>query len=384
MKKKYSILMMGKVYNNHMERYVRSMKNVNPEIDIDCFEQQDENLAMPSNYHSLFRECKLVYFTHYFSAIPGVHTLELIYNWRKEFHKFSQNHHYDIVNIHFPGYMMRYILEDLKKIADNVVLTPWGSDVYRIGKKKQKLLSKVYKAADYIIARGRFAEDCMQLFSIPPSKVIEGGMGSETIDYIVSHKHQITTEDAKRHLGLTGSYVVTCGYNASIGQQHIEMINAIYKIKDKLPSKLVLLFPLTYPHNPEYINKLKEMVVSKGIKGVFLDDYLDLDSLYIVRQATDMFIHIQITDANNASLKEYLLLGKTCVNGAWMHYPDIEVYGSCPYYLVDDTGKLGDVILDAYNNGPKVINERAIMNIEQLGSISAAKEINRFFETLVK
>lgn len=379
MKENYSILLMGKLYNAHMDRFVRNLKLINPKANFDCFGQKVEGQEMSNDYKSCFRECHIVEFSENFYHVPGLRTLEIIHNWRKHFKSFAKGRHYDIVNIHFPTYTLRYIIDDLKLIADNIVLFPWGSDVYRISSRARQELSKVYSAADYILATDRFANDCKLFFSIPDEKIIEGRIGSESIDYILENYDKQSTIESKKLLGIENNYVISCGYNASPEQHHLEMIKAIASIKDSLPTQLVLLFPVTYPKNPVYVDKLKASASQYGLKSVFFDNYLEIKDLFTIRQASDMFIHIQTTDANNASLKEYVLLNKNCINGAWLRYPDIEEEGYTPYYLVHNIEDLSDVVLDAYKNGAIPLRERSKQSIENLGSKICAKNINDFF-----
>ncbi len=381
MKEDYSILMMGKLYNPHMERFVRNLKFVNSHVTIDCFGQLIEGKEMPSDYRNCFRQCELVSFSHCFDSIPVLRSIEIINNWRKHFHAFSKGKHYDIVNIHFPVYVLRYIIKDVRRIADNIVLTPWGSDVYRINKLNIKNLKIVYGKADYVAVSGRFADDCSKIFHIPQEKIVGLKIGSESIDTIISLREAISSVEAKKQLGISNSYVISCGYNSSPAQRHKCIIESIGRIKGQLPDSLVLLFPVTYPKNPVYIEELKQQVKSLKIKAIFFEDFLDNEALFLLRQATDMFIHVQTTDASNASIKEYILLKKNCINGSWLRYPEIE---GCklPYYLVDNLDDLGDVVLDAYKKGPVKIEESVMKYIEHLGSKSTAEETNNFFMSI--
>lgn len=382
--KDYSILLMGAFYNNHMIRFVKHLKKENPNARIDFFAPIEPGRTVNDDYMSCFRECRQVTFSSSFHSIPLLRALEVSYNWHRKFHQFSNKRKYDIVNIHYPLYHHNYILNDLQLITDNLVLTPWGSDVYRIDEHKRRLLKNVFDTARFVTGAGdRFTRDFMNKFDIPKKKFIHADIGSEMIDYITENKEAQSTEDAKRELGIEGRYVITCGYNSSKAQRHIDIINAISKVRDQLPHDLVLLFPVTYPkENAQYVSELKKLTKEKGINSVFFEDYLDVNNLFVVRQATDMFIHVQTTDANNTSIKEYLLLNKNCINGAWMVYDDIETDSYKPYYTVSNIDELDKVIIEAYIQGTPVIKESVTQYIQSLGCKPVAREWNSFFESI--
>lgn len=377
---KYSVLLLGGFYDNHMIRFVRNLKRVNPNAVIDAFTLVQVGKDVPDDYLSCYREYKIVNFPSVLHKIPFLRSLEIIYYYKKQFRTFINGRHYDIVNIHFPSYLMRYILKDLRSAADNIVVTPWGSDVYRISERKRKIVQNVFDVADYVTGHGdRFTHDFMRIFNIPQHKFVYADIGSETIDYIVDNGLKCSTSDAKKKLGIGDSYVITCGYNASRAQQHKKIIEAVERIKQELPSNLVLIFPLTYPDDKSYVNELRTEVAQMGIKALFFTEYLDLSNLLIVRQATDMFVHVQTTDANSASLKEYLLLGKNCINGSWLLYDDIEEKNYKPYYTVNSLDSLHNIILKAFRQGPVVVKEDTLSYIKRLGCAAVAQNWNDFF-----
>lgn len=385
MKVNYSLLLLGEFYDNHLIRFVRYLKKENPQVQIDFFTPSIAGRIIPTDYLDCFRTCEVVDFSKYFRFVPGLNEMEEVHNWHKYFRVFSKSLHYDVVNIHYPRSVYSSVLPEISRIADNLVLTPWGSDVLRISKKQRKKLQQVYDAADYITGRGgRFCDDFMRIFNVPQQKFAYKGIGSEAIDYIVDNKSKVDVRTAKQYFGIEDSYVITCGYNASRAQQHIQILDSIGKIKNKLPQNLVLLFPVTYPKNPDYIALLKSTVKELGIYSIFCEDYLELESLFYLRQATDMFIHVQTTDANSASLKEYVLLGKNCINGGWLKYPDVESNDYKPYHTVKNLNELAMAILNAYQKGTPEIKDSVTDYIKSLGCKPTAKEWNDFFMSISK
>lgn len=379
----YNILLLGNVFDNHMVRFVKNLKRENTDVKIDAFTPRQAGRTVPVDYLSCFNEFNVVDFSCFFIRVPLLRTIEIVINWKRTFKTFSKGRHYDVVNIHFPRYILFFILRDLVQIAHNIVISPWGSDVYRISGLKKILLKHVFDAADYVTCHGsRFTRDVKKNFCVPDRKIRDLFMGSETIDYILEHLYQCSVDNAKKKLGVENSFVITCGYNASEGQQHLRIIEAISQIKDDLPTNLVLLFPLTYPKNVSYVQKIKDAVEKIHINALYFTEYLDLEKLFVLRQATDMFIHVQITDANSASLKEYILLRKICINGSWLVYDDLEDYNCKSYYSVSSLEELPSVLLKALHNGTPIISDTVIQNIASLGWTKSIKEWDCFFKKI--
>ena len=107
-----------------------------------------------------------------------------------------------------------------------------------------------------------------------------------------------------------------------------------------------------------------------------------MPTLYLLRQSTDLFIHIQTTDANCATVREYLLCRKKVINGSWLCYDDLERYG-LPYFNVDSEENLPMCILCAYKSEPIFIDERVINGIKEKGCIHQMSLFNKIFVSLL-
>lgn len=372
----YKILVLGDIYDNHIVRYLYNLKQENPKADIDVFAYRqgggiDPRLTDVVNqiYWHIPTKNIIKYYNSY----------ALAKRYKSELRSISKENHYDIVNIHYTPILFGLIMSIFHHLGDTILVTPWGSDFYMVGKIGRLLLKPVFKKADYICSAGnRFAKDLIKYYHIPDSKLICLDIGSETIDYISDNKGSFSVEQARKELGLDGDYFITCGYNAHKEQQHLSLIEAISEIRKNLPEKLTLLFPVTYPQNKEYIDIIKQEAAAKSLRAVFFETYLDVKTLFLLRLSTDMFVHVQTTDANSASVQEYLLLQKNVVNGSWLRYEELEKYG-IPYYLADNLESLSQIILDAYKKGPINVAEATVQYIESYGWKQWIKKWNIFF-----
>ena len=369
--RRYSILIIAfECQYSHVERFIKNLKLVNPLVEITLFaDDQEISDDIRNNIDGI------IYKEHYtkhriknkvFSRLLNKLTLF------SQFRKLASSKKYDIVNVHFAQYFMCFVMRSLHKMSDNVILTPWGSDILRVKSKyKRALLKQTYRQADMVTVgpRGAVGKILCKEFGVDEKRLVSLAWGSETIDFINDHLDLVSPQEAKRKLDLEGEYVITCGYNAFREQRHLETINALGKIKEQLPSNTVLLFPVTYgikAKKAEYIQMLRDRCAEVGFPARFYEQYLTVEDVFYLRRASDMFIHVQTTDAGNSTIMEYCICGSRIVHGSWLHYKWLD-YPPKFYFPVDDLDDLPDVILTAYQAEKPVIPQEVLTKIKSRG-----------------
>lgn len=392
--KKYRIFIVG-IFGipSHVIRFIRNLKLSNPLVEITLFSDRpydafsQEISGYIEEYIQWIKRPKLLSGLLRFKSLIGVInrlTLSL------QLKRISKKKQYDIVNIHYPQYFMCYVMRQLRKMSSSIVVSPWGSDVLRLeGKRKRRKLARVFRKADFITVgnKGSIGTRLINEMGVDENKFRPLGWGSETIDYINEHLSEVSVEEAKRKLGLENHYVITCGYNAFEEQRHEVMIQAIHSIKEQLPENLTLLFPVTYGYSygtrkNKYVARLKQLCEDLEVKAVFYEDYLSVADLFYLRQGTDMFIHIQTTDAGNSSLQEYVLCGKKVVHGSWIHYPKLEKYEPLFYFPVEDLEHLDEAILNAYHSENIKVPNEVVEHIQNRGWKAKMKLWDDFFASI--
>ena len=369
--RKYSVLIIAfDCHYSHVERFIRNLKYVNPLVDITLF--GDEHTITEDLRNGQVEIIDKKNNTNRHSTkIRGLSKLLNKVTLIDQVRDLASTRKFDIVNIHFPQYYMCFVMRYLHKLSDNVILTPWGSDVLRVDSKmKRRFLKYVYRCSDMVTvgSRGAVGKVIHKDFGVDEKRMVSLAWGSETIDFINDHLDSISQQDAKRKLGLENKYVVSCGYNAFFEQRHLEIIAALAKVKDRLPSNLVLLFPVTYgtKKRKEYIEMLKRRCVKNGLTAFFYEDYLSVEGIFYLRRASDMFIHVQTTDGGNSTIMEYCICGSKIIHGSWMHYKWLD-YTPRFYFPVDDLNDLPDVILTACQSETMTIPEEVLTIIRNRG-----------------
>ena len=378
MKNQVKLLVVGNVYDPHIIRFIRHLKELDNTVLIDTLSWRiNKTKSNPVEHY--VRYSYEVGNVNYAISIPGIRGFSKIMKIRKTLKSIPEV--YDVINIHYPEYFYSFTVDLLKKKCNKLIIAPWGSDVYRVSPMVRLFLRPLYKSADYVKgSEGRFMEDCVKYFKIDRNKLVNISIGSETIDYINDHIDKVSAQEAKEIIGASGKYVITIGYNAAPEQNHIAVIDSILKIRDDLPRNLILILPLTYNGNEEYKKIVKSKLDHSGVDYICFDSFLPVEDVFYLRLATDLFIHVQTTDANSASLQEYLLCKKTIINGVWLQYPHYMRNGEFPYYETESLETLSDIIKVAVGK-PKYIDEKILDEIREHGWNNQIRKWDALFKS---
>ena len=293
---------------------------------------------------------------------------------------------YDIVNIHFASPVLLRIMPWLAKASKNIVITPWGSDVLRLNDENAiNRMQLIYGYASCVTCNphSQLGIAVIEKFKYDSKKMLALRFGSDYVDFIEETSPNKTVNESKARFGLTGKYVITCGYSTSPSHRHDAIIDAVDSIRGELPNNLVLLFPFTYGWGTQqYVQSIKDKCLFLGLDAVFVEEHLNLEDLYTLRMATDMFVHVQTSDAGSACVMQYILCHKKIVHGAWIKYYDLEQYKPLFYYPVENIDDLGGVIVDAYRSKGINIPNGVINAIMNRGWNKEIKKWDDFFSSI--
>lgn len=388
------VLLIGNIFDDKwIGSFVRSIKKCDPTLQIDILNTNTtEDFQLPTFVElcSNIILCKRN-FLHLGYKIPRIRGLLMQLDIYIEIHRLTKrmslrDDKYDLINIHYLQAIFYYCADKLLRISNNILLSPWGSDILRVKKRQLKKLSALASKVRYISCgrseQGRFRQDIIRLLNVPEEKLINIGFGTEMIDSL-NHHTGLTREEAKNHLNLKDRYVIVCGYNAHRAQNHIKIIESIASKKEALPDNLVLLLPMTYGIDLKYIECVEKRAKESGLSYKILSNYLSNEELIYVRKCADMFIHAQDTDANSGSLAEYLLCKAKVINASWLIYPHREKYGR-PYYVFDSFDNLGEVIVQAYKSDVCLVSDLLIQDILKDGWSQVGNQWATFYNACAK
>ena len=387
--KTYSLLILAwNAYVGHVQEFIINLKKINPNVKISLLTSEPDLDSIPDGIRQNTSEIL------FFQRPSRKYKSKFVEGFMKRFFFMKtficlSNKHFDIVNIHFASPSLSHALHWIKKMSNRIVISPWGSDVLRVERQKKiKQLTKVYAAAHFVTIgkKNVVGERLINVFNVNPDKIIGLGWGGEFFDYIQENISDITTEEAKARFGLTGRYVITCGYNTQREQRHEAIIDAVYAVRDQLPENLTLLFPFTYGRtawSDGYTEAIKEKAKCLGFNVVSVEDNLNMPDLFKLRMATDIFVHVQTTDSGSRCVMEYVACNKKVVHGSWIKYAYLEDYKPSCYFPVDRLEDLGECIVKAYNTDVAPLPHEVKDIIMERGWKHKMTKWNNFFESLL-
>ena len=382
--REYSVLVIGNISSIYIDQFVKHLKERNPLARISFWGYSREECETDGSVLNCFEDYCLFDLKSIMKS-SAFWKLKAISELRKSFRNFTSGKHFDFVNIHYikPEYF--FLINYIHKCSHSLAITPWGSDVYRVKGLNRLLVKNIIDKAEFITGSDdRFTRDLIRAFNVPISKIVHCDLGVAPIDYIISNRNLIDENEAKRQLTIENKYVITCGYNASSAHRHLEIVEAVNKVRNQLPQNLLLLFPLTYHKTPEYVDSIKQKVNECGLEAIYFEEFLDIPTLFLIRLSTDLFIHIQPTDGSSGTLAEYILCEKKILNGAWLKYPEIEKYGHIPYFLVENMEELGQAIVNAIRSEPIKIDKSVLQYLEKRQWKVMIKDWDNFFSRVYR
>lgn len=336
------VLIIGNRFDKHLVRFVSGLRKEGVSFYIDIIDasmrsDKSESDCLYDKVYIVKRTCNSLWY-----KIPIISHICKYRDSRILFDSISSS--YAIINIQYITLLSCVLSFHFNSLSAKIITTPWGSDIYRVSMFRRKLVRKVLEHSDYVtaISNTKFGNDIKKIFNVPEKKCIPLCFGSNVLDRISDSK--IAKEDAKFFFVKNNEkYLIVCGYNASPAQNHLRIIDSLNRIKEYLPTNVFFVFPMTYAKKDAYIKEVKEKLDKLGVNYKILDSYLSDDEIVLLRKATDLFIHMQTTDAYSSTLHEYLLCGTKIINAEWLRYPELE-QDSIPYVL-SNFNRLSDDIL---------------------------------------
>lgn len=160
---------------------------------------------------------------------------------------------------------------------------------------------------------------------------------------------------------------ILIGHNGNPLNNHKKIIKAIEGIKNK--NECHLIVNLNYGINSneiaDYKQSLTELLDEIKISYTFLEHYFNKEELPISRLATDVFVHMPISDALSGTMMEMLYASTVVITGSWLPYKTLRNASLVYHELVDFTslGAIFDaVITDFESEKNKTVLNRENMN----------------------
>lgn len=293
---------------------------------------------------------------------------------------------YDIIHIH---YIEHRLIENADFLSGNItgklIVTIWGSDFYRSNKSNRRKMLPILQRADNISFENpemleEFAQYYREKYNIEFRKLTVVRFGLAPLEDM--ELLNLNKDKCKFKLNIPVESITVCiGYNAHLGQQHLEILESLGKINNELHENVYLLLPLTYGGNAEYIEKIIEKANNLKFKFRIFTEFLSNYDIAVLRMASDYFLNLQITDALSGSMLEHLYANNIVITGSWLPYNILSELG-IDIVKINHVNQIGKVISELilsgahYNN--KSENRKILYDFSYWGN--CIKEWNKLYE----
>lgn len=265
---------------------------------------------------------------------------------------------YDLIHIHYIG-SDSWIVPRYLNSSQRLVISIYGSDLLKAGKKMNSVFRSLFQRANVITVATETVENKLsdRFFGKYDRKVIRARYGSLSAEQIGKCIRSYSRDECKQVFGIPkNKKAVLCGYNASPGQRHQEILSVLSKMHQTVKKDLYLVLQCSYGGSAEYVEKIHSMLVESGIDGKIVVDYLQGEQLAMFRKSIDIFLNLQPTDVLSASMIEELEAGAVVIKGDWLSYPDLDKKGVW-LYSIPEMNSLADQICSVLNDFEAACNK---------------------------
>jgi len=260
-----------------------------------------------------------------------------------------KQHHFDCINIHYSRWIYLLLLPTLRRMC--YIITFYGSDFYRSTPFIKRVQTPLYQSAKALTFTNPLTKKAfIDHYHDFDTKSHVCRFGLKTLDYIDKNRSRNKIE-IKKHLGYaTDKMTVTCGYNATPGQQHFKMIAALEALASETLEQIQFIFPLTYG-SISHKERVKQRLQKSGLNYLLLEEFLYTDDNAAIKLASDIMINVLETDSFSGSMQEFLYADNLVITGSWLPYElfDKEGISYLKIDQIDDLAKTLTEALQQYN-----------------------------------
>lgn len=292
----------------------------------------------------------------WYSRIVGLKTKNpLVYWFNKRIHLSFDKilfkkilSEYDVVDFHYFSSLYYPLLPLAKSMGKRIIITLWGSDLFRATNKEKEDQRRGYGFVDKVhVATPYMYEMVCSEFPEIKDKVVVFPFGNQSLDDFNNHYDDSVDESFLSNYA-NDKRMIVCGYNGSVGQRHLEIIKMLNSLPPEVQRKLYVVFPMTYGANPTYIHLINEELIKGNYSYDILVSRLTSRQLFDLRRLTDIVVNIQVTDAFSGSIQEHIFCKNVMLLGDWLPYDVMKNAGI--FYLTTSLENLSSSFLDALDN----------------------------------
>lgn len=232
--------------------------------------------------------------------------------------------------------------------SKKIVCSFWGSDLMRTSDTfNHYFVKKALERATVITCQsgemkeiilskfGRHLYDKIEINNFPIDEAVFSGIDTH------SNNQPAITEFKDKYGFSKEKWNVVIGHNGNPQNNHLACIEALsgFTEKEKIHIVINLCYGLPVNEYDIYKSKLVSALKDSGFSFVIVEKFFTGEELVLSRLATDVFIHVPVSDALSATLTEMMYAGISTITGAWLPYSTLRKIG-LHYHEVSDFNEL--------------------------------------------
>jgi hypothetical protein len=323
-------------------------------------------IKVNKKYYNEIFNIKLFLITNLIYKIKGIRRYFRFFQYKKVLKTLGN---YDIIHFHFINIDSYFLVDRFKQYTKSrIILSIWGSDMYRIRSNNEYGFKNACKKADSITFTNQQSLKYFKLkYNWQKKNLKLCRFGLAPLEYLNVLK--ITREKCKELLNWNpDKLALTIGYNLAIAQQHLEILNLLDNKTIKiLKDKIQLVLPMTYGGTTKYKNELLTKLNQLPYDFIIYDSFLKDEKVALIRKASDIMIQLQKTDQFSGSMQEHLFARNVVITGSWLPYETMKEHGA-HFIEIDKIEDLVKVLQEVIINFKKhekstVNNPKAILGL---------------------
>lgn len=316
MRERKKIFLVGSLSNIHIYNYIVNVLSL---LDIDIVVYHTASLStIREDYLDFYKKKGIQIF-------GGRSIVEIgVINYMRLFYKTIKSlNDYDYLHLHYVNHYLCPILFLFRKKFNKIILSYWGSDLYRSSFIKRLMVFPLLRVSSSI---SFITVDMLNYFSGLYGKYREkcvildfGNQFFDEIDACLKN-YENEKNEIKRYFNLSQEkIVIVVGYCGRVEMRQLETIQALLSLPREIIQNVQFAIPAWGIDNvlKQKISAICEHFhVSYQIYTSFMNPY----EIVRFRTVADIFIHAQITDALSSAMLEHLYAGSIVINGSWLRY----------------------------------------------------------------
>lgn len=254
---------------------------------------------------------------------------------------------FDVVHIHYLKFEYVLPLICMRKKIKKIIISFWGSDLFRSSKRQFFFINHLLAVADEIT----FITEDMRSYYIQNYLVDKDILNKISIrDFGNSFYEAIDSKMKECDLNVKKKINVTIGYCGRPEMQQFLVVQILAELPLCLRDKIRVLIP-AWGINPSLLKKIEDLLLNSKMDYEIFDYFMGPDEVAALRCNTSIFINAQKTDALSNAMLEHIYAGSVVVNGGWLKYSLLEKCGIfyCGFDSFKDLLYVIPQIIDDFN-----------------------------------